>query len=1027
MNFAQALVIFLFLPATLTNIGLAFFSWQRRPAVWVRPFALLMLAVAQWNLTKALEISTPLENSKLFWVNLQFIGSTIVPVLYLAFALAYHSQRKWLTRQYLPLFLIPLLTLFFAWTNSGNLFRRQVALEHSSLLPTLIIEPGPWYWVHIVYFISLLFISTLLLGQIWLRTPHHREKSVIILLGAVIPWIGLGLFLVGLVSFDLTPIAFSVMGLLLGWGLFRLQLFDLAPMARGAIVDQMRDGVIVVDRHGHIADMNTATRRIFGRSNPEIIGHAITSFLPKLTWINDHVGKETVQDELQLGMETYDLQVSPIRVAGNLTGHLLILHPISERKQIEAELLSQKHLLQNLVIIARVTTTTQTLNATLQNILDVAVAINRAEYGSLFVVNQNGEVTHSILTQDKTLPAQEQRTINQQVLEKGLFGWVLLHGELVVIDDTEEDERWLSLPERTQKVRSALSVPIIDHRGVVGVLTLTHSRPSHFSQDQASLMQGAADQMALALRNAQLYDAQKQLAEREHILYEVMRAMDERLDEKWITQTAVEAICHFTGWSATSILLSQDSRLVPDAIAGRLTQLDSATFDLAAGINGRAFTTGKTERILDGEEEQADLPPGFTSGAAIPLRPSDQTIGVFSMYSDKFNGFNNDDVQLGEALAETIALAIENARLHANIRNYATDLSALIASSRDGIIYIGLDKNVRVINEMALKLLGVKPNTTDWINQSISHIFTVVYAQIVPIAITDEHNSEKELVALEAEIDFIQTGEEPPSEGELNLPPYTIQWLSLPLISDGEALGRLLVLRDVTEERLLARMRDDLIHMTVHDLRNPLSSQSMAIELLSHGVTDETRPFLDIMEINNNKMLTLVNNLLDISRLENRQMPLSYAYIPVSEVIDTALSQQQALAHDKSIVLESEILDGVTTAWIDRDLVDRVFQNLIGNAVKFTPREGLIRVTADIDPDSYGEWLIFFIYNTGEGIPADLQERLFDKFTTGTQEGRGSGLGLAFCKMVVESHGGRIWTESTPGEDATFIFTLPAA
>ena len=84
-------------------------------------------------------------------------------------------------------------------------------------------------------------------------------------------------------------------------------------------------------------------------------------------------------------------------------------------------------------------------------------------------------------------------------------------------------------------------------------------------------------------------------------------------------------------------------------------------------------------------------------------------------------------------------------------------------------------------------------------------------------------------------------------------------------------------------------------------------------------------------------------------------------------------------------------------------------------------------MTADIDPDSYGEWLIFFIYNTGEGIPHDLQERLFDKFTTGTQEGRGSGLGLAFCKMVIESHGGRIWVESTPGQDATFIFTLPAA
>ena len=702
----------------------------------------------------------------------------------------------------------------------------------------------------------------------------------------------------------------------------------------------MGDGVIVLDRQGRIADINTATRKIIGRSNPEIIGLAITTFFPELAWVADYADKETTQNELQLGPETYELQVSSIHVGDDLTGHLLILHPITDRKRIEAELLSQKHLLQNLVIIARATTTSQTLNATLQNILDVAVAINHAEYGSLFVLNNDGEITHSILTQDTALPVRQQQTINQQVLEKGLFGWVLIHGELVVIGDTEEDERWLSLPERTQKVRSALSVPITEHRGVVGILTLTHSQPGHFSQDQASLMQGAADQMALALRNAQLYDAQKRLAEREHILYEVMRAMDERLDEKWITRTAVDVVCHFTGWTAATIMIAEDSHLVLDAVAGRLTQLDVNDLDLSMGLNGRAFNTGKTEKCLDNEDELSDLPPGFHSGVAIPLRPSDKTIGIFSMYSDKPHGFNSDDIQLGEALAEALALAIENARLHANIRNYATDLSALIASSRDGIIYIGLDKKVRVINEMALNLLGIKPNTTSWINQSINHIFTVVYAQIAPVAITDEHNSEKELVALEAEIDFIQTGEEPPSEGEITLPPHTIQWLSLPLISDGEALGRLLVLRDVTEERLLARMRDDLIHMTVHDLRNPLSSQSMAIELLTHDVSDESRPFLDIMEINNNKMLTLVNNLLDISRLENRQMPLNYEYAPVAELVEAALSQQQALANDKEITLESQILDGISTAWIDRNLIDRVFQNLIGNAVKFTPRQG---------------------------------------------------------------------------------------
>ncbi|MCB8942340.1 MAG: GAF domain-containing protein [Ardenticatenaceae bacterium] len=1027
MDFAQALVILLYLAATMTNIGLAFYSWQRRPAVWIRPFALLNLALAQWNLAQALEISTPLQNGKLFWHNLQYIGITIVPVLFLAFALAYHSQRRWLTKQYLPLFIIPALTCLFVWANPGSLFQTQLSLDTSSLIPTLTFTPGLWYWIHILYSHLLLLISTLLLIQIWLQANSQQNKSIIILLTAIIPWLGSGLSLTHLVTLDLMPLAFTLTGLLVSWGLFRLNLFDLAPMARQVIVDYMRDGVIVLDRHEQIVDANRSTEKIIGRSQTDMLGQPITTIFPALTWIKEHTDKKTIQQELQINTETYELQVSPIHTGDERTGHLLIFHPITERKQVENELLSQKHLLQNLVIIAKATTTTQTLSATLQNILDVAVAINQAEYGSLFVLNNRGEITHSILTQDKKLPIRQQQTINQQVMEKGLFGWVLSRGELALILDTEEDSRWLNLPGRTQKVRSALAVPIIDHRGVVGVLTLTHSEPGHFNEEQATLMQGAADQMALALRNAQLYDAQKRLAEREHILYEVMRAMDERLDEQWITKTAVESVGHFTGWPALAILLTQDNQLTIAAITGHLARLNGEKLDLIGGLNGRVFHTSKTEKLLDCEEDSHDLPPGFRSGVAIPLRQSDQTIGIFGMYSNKPDGFNDNDVQLGESLAEAIALAIENARLHTNIRNYAADLGALIASSRDGIIYIGLDKQVRVINEMALTLLGLNQDPSQWLNQSISHIFAIVHAQIPPMPITSEYFPEKEILALEAEIDLIQKGDEPPSEGELNLPPHTIQWLSLPLLSEGEALGRLLVFRDVTEERLLARMREDLTHMTVHDLRNPLSSQSMALELLAMDTSEETRPFLEILENNNKKMLTLVNNLLDISRLESRQMPLNYSYVPLADLVETALAQQQGLADDKAITLQSQIPDTITTTWIDRDLIERVFQNLIGNAIKFTPRSGLIRITIDTDPNSYGEWLIFYVYNTGEGIPPDLQDRLFDKFTTGTQEGRGSGLGLAFCKMVIESHGGRIWVESTPGRDATFIFTLPAA
>jgi signal transduction histidine kinase len=127
-------------------------------------------------------------------------------------------------------------------------------------------------------------------------------------------------------------------------------------------------------------------------------------------------------------------------------------------------------------------------------------------------------------------------------------------------------------------------------------------------------------------------------------------------------------------------------------------------------------------------------------------------------------------------------------------------------------------------------------------------------------------------------------------------------------------------------------------------------------------------------------------------------------------------------------------------AWADAELIERVLQNLIDNAIKFTPTGGVVRVTAKVDtgpPPRVGKELgeraeehprlLVSVSDTGSGIPPEIQGQLFKKFITGAQEGRGNGLGLAFCKMVIEAHGGRIWVERTSESGTTFTFTLPLA
>jgi signal transduction histidine kinase len=172
-------------------------------------------------------------------------------------------------------------------------------------------------------------------------------------------------------------------------------------------------------------------------------------------------------------------------------------------------------------------------------------------------------------------------------------------------------------------------------------------------------------------------------------------------------------------------------------------------------------------------------------------------------------------------------------------------------------------------------------------------------------------------------------------------------------------------------------------------------------------------------------MSGLVNDILDVSRLENKQMPVERKTFALAPLATEVLKLQTVLADKKGIRLENAI-PPETLAWADTGLISRVLQNLVGNAIKFTLPGGLVRVAASAGVNDR-ESLLIAVSDTGPGIPVEFQEQIFQKFFTGWQRQSGTGLGLAFCRLAVEAHGGRIWVESQPGQGATFAFTLPAA
>jgi two-component system, sensor histidine kinase and response regulator len=221
----------------------------------------------------------------------------------------------------------------------------------------------------------------------------------------------------------------------------------------------------------------------------------------------------------------------------------------------------------------------------------------------------------------------------------------------------------------------------------------------------------------------------------------------------------------------------------------------------------------------------------------------------------------------------------------------------------------------------------------------------------------------------------------------------------------------------------LEKLRDDMRNMIVHDLRTPLTSVIVGVEMLgAHGTLNETqREMVGIATGGGKTLLGLINDLLDVEKMESGAAQLQYEQLSAESLVAGAIEQVASLAGEAQTALVTEIPAGLPSFAGDRDLLSRTLVNLIANAIKFT-RAGTVTVAATYDLETIG----FAIRDTGQGIPSEAFEHIFEKF--GQLDSRnkvGTGLGLAFCKLAVEAHGGRIGVESTVGVGSTFSFTVP--
>jgi len=244
----------------------------------------------------------------------------------------------------------------------------------------------------------------------------------------------------------------------------------------------------------------------------------------------------------------------------------------------------------------------------------------------------------------------------------------------------------------------------------------------------------------------------------------------------------------------------------------------------------------------------------------------------------------------------------------------------------------------------------------------------------------------------------------------------------------GEALGPELE-RRLEQDRIRAglRAREDALAVVVHDLRNPLHAVTVGVGTLLPRITEPTlrRP-VERIQRSAQRMERLLQDLLDIHAIEGGRFTVSQGALAPTALILTALESQQSLAGQTSVIIKTDVAPFLPSVAADEERILQVLENLVGNALKFTPPGGVVTVGAS--PASEPGRVVFWVRDTGPGISTDHLPRVFDRFFQAqSSDRRGSGLGLAICKAIIDAHGGRIWAESEPGKGAAFFFSLTSA
>jgi PAS domain S-box-containing protein len=591
--------------------------------------------------------------------------------------------------------------------------------------------------------------------------------------------------------------------------------------------------------------------------------------------------------------------------------------------------------------------------------------------------------------------------------------------------------------------RSSLGVPIMVGDEAIGMISLqSFTRENVFSQADVRLLTTLAANVGVALENARLFQAERQRAAELAIVNSVGQALAAHL--------AFGALIDLMGEKLRETF---DAQIVYVALLDRRTSLIKFPYYMEAGerqfVEPILFGEGITSRILQSrqpllltqEQHYTDLRIARVgtrsrSFLGVPIMVGDEAIGAISVQNmQRENAFGEADARLLATIAANVGVAIENARLFEETQRQKQYFESLVLNSPTAIATVDLSSRIVSWNPAAEKLFGYAQ--AEVVGRDIDDVVAqddVIRAEAVTFSRQTEASMRIHAITRRTRKD-----------GTL----VDVELFSLPVSVGGERVGSIVIYHDITELQQARQAaeaanaaKSAFLATTSHELRTPLTSvlgfakisKRRFEEVILPAVNADDRKVkravqqvtenLDIIASEGARLTALINDVLDLAKIEAGKVEWKMGPVSVEEIVDRAAAATAALFEAKNLKPVVEVEPGLPDTVGDRDRLIQVVINLISNAVKFTER-GSVTCRARRADDH----LLISVTDTGVGIAPHDHARVFEQFVqvgdTLTEKPKGTGLGLPICKHIVEHHGGRIWVESELGKGSTFSFTLP--